>query len=72
MQDNQMEVENAVLDAMVETREREIDELTDLKDAYSKAAEDMVNGLNEALSKEREAYNKSEEDKDLLSLRRRL
>ena len=72
MQDNQMEVENAVLDAMVETREREIDELTDLKDAYSKASEDMVNGLNEALNKEREAYNKSEEDKDLLSLRRRL
>lgn len=72
MQDNQMEVENAVLDAMVESREREIDELSDLKDAYSDAANRMVEGLNKALTKEREGYTRNQEENDLLSLRRRL
>ena len=67
-----MEVENAVLNAMEESRQREIDELSDLKDAYTEAASDMISGLNDALTKERDKYQKSEDEAELLRLRRRL
>jgi len=51
-----MELENKVLDAIVESREREIDEMEKTKDVYSEYSDKLVNGLTDALNKERDMY----------------
>jgi len=49
-----MDVETAIYDALVETKQRAIDKLSDLKDAYSDASSKMISGLSDTLNKEKD------------------
>jgi hypothetical protein len=62
MKDNQKEVENAVLDAIVELREREIQAMKDTRDAIEQTNEDFIDGLNKSLEKERQMYEDTQRD----------
>ena len=72
MRDNQKEVEESVLDAIVESREREIKEIQDTKDALQKSNEDFINGLSDQLEKERKLYDNNQNDEELNRNRRQL
>ena len=72
MRDNQKEVEESVLDAIVESREREIKEIQDTKDALQKSNEDFINGLSNQLEKERKLYDNNQNDEELNRNRRQL
>ena len=72
MKDNQIEVENQVLEAVEAAAQREIDELQDVKDAFSDTIEDYIGGLQDALDKEQELYNNSQSEADLNTKRRQL
>lgn len=72
MRDNQMELENKVLDAIVESREREIDEMEKTKDVYSEYSDKLVNGLTDALNKERDMYQMQDDQAETDKMRRRL
>lgn len=70
MRDNQMAVETKVYNAIVEIRQRVIDELTDTKEAIQDSNDKFIQGLNDALSKEQTMYNNNESRKELDRLRR--
>jgi len=70
--DNQVEVENKVLEAIENREQAIIDKLQDNYDALKDASEKYMEGLNEALTKEREMYNKQQSDIELVKLQRRL
>ena len=72
MEDNQISVENRVYDAIVDMRERTIEEMQNERDAIEKTNTDLIQGLSDALSKERELYNNSQNDKELTTLQRQL
>ena len=72
MKDNQKEVENAVLDAIVELREREIQAMEDTRDAIEQTNEDFIDGLNKSLEKERQMYEDTQRDQELERNRRQL
>lgn len=72
IEDNQITVENKVLKAVEETRQRQIDKLSEQKDAIQKGNEDLLNGLSNALEKERQLYETAESERDLESKRRQL
>ena len=72
IQDNQIAVEDAVLDAVVNASQKEIDELSKQKDAIQEANENLLNGLSEALERERNMYENQQSEADLTSKRRRL
>ena len=72
IEDNQISVENKVLKAMEDSRQREIDELQKQTDAIREGNEALINGLNEQLDKERKLYENQKTESDLESKRRRL
>ena len=72
MRDNQIELENKVLDAVVEIRERAISELEKQRDAYADSADKTVNGLTDALNKERQMYEMQDTQAETDRMRRRL
>ena len=53
IEDNQIEVEQKVLKAIEEARQREIDELKDTKEAIENSTKEFTDGLNKQLDKER-------------------
>jgi len=67
-----MEVENAVLDAIVDAAQREIDELQDTRDAIEDSNGQFIEGLQNALDKEREMYEDQQSSNDLDSKMRQL
>lgn len=70
--DNQMEVENAVLQAIEESRQAQIDALQDERDAYEESTDRMIDGLNKALTTERRIYQSNENKNDLTKMERQL
>lgn len=72
MRDNQIDLENKVLDAIVEARQREIDELQDTRDALEESVGKYIDGLTDALDKERSMYDTQEDQDELNRKKRRL
>lgn len=70
--DNQLEVEQKLLKAIEDREQAEIDRIQDEKDALEEAAQEYIDGLNDALSKEREMYDKNETEAETARLQRRL
>ena len=72
MRDNEIDLAEKVMDAIVDKMQRQIDEMTDQKEALQKANDDLIKGLSDTLSKEREMYDMQQSESDLESKRRRL
>ena len=72
IRENTIAVEQEVLKAIEDFREREIDELQKQRDALSDSADKFIDGLTDSLNKEREMYNSQQEDTELLQMRRQL
>lgn len=72
IRENTIAVEQEILKAIEDSREREIDELQKQRDALSDSADKFVDGLTDSLNKEREMYNSQQEDTELLQMRRQL
>ena len=72
IEDNQIEVENKVLKAIEEARQREIDELKDTKEALEDGAKNLADGLNKQLDNERKMLDNQKNADELAGLQRRL
>ena len=72
IRDNQMELENEILDAIVESRQRQIDALQDQRDALEETTGKYIEGLSDALEKERDMYERQESQDELNRNKRRL
>ena len=72
IEDNQIAVEEKVYDAIVDMRERMINELKDQKEAIQQSNERLINGLSKQLSQEREMYETNQSENDLAKLQRQL
>ena len=72
IRDNQIDLENKVLDAIVAREQKRIDDLQDQRDALEDANSKFLDGLNESLSKEREMYQRNESQTELTKLQRQL
>ena len=72
IEDNQIAVEDKVLNAIEDTRQREIDELQKERDAIEESSENLIDGLSTQLQKERDMYSRQEENNELEKLQRRL
>ena len=72
IRDNQMELENSILDAIVESRQRQIDNLSDQRNALEDSTGEFIQGLSDALDKEREMYERQEAADELDRNKRRL
>ena len=57
---------------MEDARQREIDELQDQRDAIEEASNNLIDGLSEQLSNEREMYESQQDENDLFKLQRQL
>jgi len=51
-----MELETSIYNAIVDTRQRAIDKLTDTKEAITSSNEKYIKGLTNALQKEQSMY----------------
>lgn len=71
IRDNQIEVEDAVLEAVEDTAQRQIDELQETRDQLEESTTKYIEGLQTALDKERDMYNRSNEDNELNKLYRK-
>ena len=69
---NQLEVEDIVLNAIIDAREAEIDELQKERDAYQDSVDRMISGLNDALDNEQKMYEDNENRSELTKLQRQL
>ena len=72
IQDNQIAVEQKVLKAVEESRQRAIDDAKDERDAIEKSANTLIDGLNKQLDKERTLYQNQQSADELAALQRRL
>ena len=72
IEDNQIAVENKVLDAMIDSREREIEESEKERAAIEKSSQSLIKGLSDQLNKERAMYEQQQDKNELNSLQRRL
>lgn len=72
IKENQMELEQAVFDIIVEAWEKEIEQMEEQADLIKEANEAYINGLNEALSAERQMYDDNQKTADREQLQRRL
>ena len=72
IEDNQISVEDKVLKAIIDTRQREIDELQKQRDAIEEASKNLIDGLSEQLNKEKEMYSSQQNQDELSKLQRQL
>lgn len=70
--DNQRSLEDKLLKAIEDREQEVIDKLTDQKEALEEASQSYIDGLNEALNKEQELYNKNQTNNETATLQRRL
>lgn len=70
--DNQLAVENKLLQAIEDREQAIIDGLKDEKDALEKASKSYIDGLNKALNKEKNLYNKNQTEAETARLQRQL
>jgi len=67
-----MDLEEAVFDIIVEAWEKQIEEMEEQADLIKEANEAYINGLNEALSAERQMYDDNQKIADREQLQRQL
>ena len=72
IEQNQITVENKVMKALEESRQREIDELQKERDAIEKSSQKLIDGLNDQLQKEQDMYNQQKDADELATLQRQL
>ena len=72
IKENQMELEEEIFDIIVEALEKEIEVLEEQADLIEEANEAYINGLNEALSAERQMYDDNQKIADREQLQRQL
>lgn len=72
IKENQMDLEEAVFDIIVEAWEKQIEEMEEQADLIKEANEAYINGLNEALSVERQMYDDNQKTADREQLQRQL
>ena len=72
IKENQMELEEEIFDIIVEALEKEIEVLEEQVDLIEEANEAYINGLNEALSAERQMYDDNQKVADREQLQRQL
>ena len=72
VEDNQIAVENKVYDALVDSRERAIEELEKTKDAIEESANKLIDGLQKQLDNERDMYEAQNNKDELIKLQRQL
>lgn len=70
--ENQLTVEEKLLKAIEDREQAEIDRIQDEKDALEAAAQEYINGLNQALERERSMYQKNETNAETARLQRQL
>lgn len=72
IQENQLNLENQVLDAIEHQREEVIENLEKEKDAIDKTTKAYIDGLNKQLEQEKKFYQKQKSDEELNKARRQL
>ncbi len=72
IEDNQIAVEQKVLKAVEEMRQRAIDQMKDNKDALEEGAKALTDGLSKQLDNERKMLDNQKNADELASLQRRL
>ena len=72
IRENQISLENAVYEAIVEQRENEIELLEEQNELIKEANEAYISGIKEAISNERELYEREQGASDREQLQRRL
>ena len=72
IRNNQMAVEQSILDAIIDQRQRAIDNLSNERDALEKSTQKYIEGLSDALNKERDMYQQNESSEELNRMRRQL
>lgn len=70
--DNQVSLENRILSAIENMRQKSIDNAKDQKDAIQESAEKFIDGLSNSLDKERNMYETAENDNELQRMKRQL
>ncbi len=70
--DNQLSLEEKLLQAIQDRAQAEIDRLTDEKEALEEATQSFIDGLTDALDKERDLYNRNQDQKETDKLQRQL
>ena len=70
--DNQLSLEQKLLQAIQDREQAEIDRLSDEKEALEEATQSFIDGLTDALDKERDLYNKNQNQKETDKLQRQL
>lgn len=72
IKENQMDLEEAIFDIIVEAWEKQIEEMEEQADLIKEANEAYINGLNDALSAERQMYDDNQKTADREQLQRQL
>ena len=72
IKENQMELEQAVYDIIVEAWEKEIEQMQEQVELVKEANDAYINGLNKALSVERQMYDDNQKIADREQLQRQL
>ena len=70
--DNQLAVEGKILTAIEDREQAIIDKLQDEKDALEDASDKYIEGLNQALKKEKNLYNRNQDAAETARLQRQL
>lgn len=70
--DNQLAVESKILTAIEDREQAIIDKLQDEKDALEDASDKYIEGLNQALKKEKNLYNRNQDAAETARLQRQL
>ena len=72
MRDNQLSLEEDVLKAIEDSRQKAIDDLSDEREALEKSTSKYIDGLSKALQKEQDMYQKNQNTDELNKLMRQL
>ena len=72
IRENQLAVEDKILEAIVDQRQRAIDDLSNQRSALEESTASFIEGLTDALNKERNLYDINQDEEELNKLRRQL
>ena len=72
IQDNEIELENKLMQAIEDREQFRIDELNKQKEMLEDAAEKFLDGLSKQLDKEKDMYERQEKQDELIKLQRQL
>lgn len=70
--DEYVEFENRILDAIIELKQQEINNISDVNDAINEANGDLIDGINGALDKQRQERDNQEQEQNLTDLEQRI